>query len=151
MNSQKMRSMGVSRGLMGIWRSQGRQGDGTPMGCETRNVTVSDNANLSFGPTGIISRMRPDEENIKRWRGSAPDQGHGSPRTGWPGLMPSGAGCAASAAGGITLPEVVIDPKVLTKSSISPKPESRSPAYCAAFTSFQISLYLARRGTFCQK
>jgi mannitol-specific phosphotransferase system IIBC component len=23
--------------------------------------------------------------------------------------------------------------------------------YCAAFTSFQISLYLARRGTFCQK
>src|SRR6476661_7328186 len=25
------------------------------------------------------------------------------------------------------------------------------PVYCAAFTSFQISLYLARRGTFCQK
>jgi len=23
--------------------------------------------------------------------------------------------------------------------------------YCAAFTSFQISLYFARRGTFCQK
>jgi hypothetical protein len=23
--------------------------------------------------------------------------------------------------------------------------------YCAAFTSFQISVYLARRGTFCQK
>jgi hypothetical protein len=33
-----------------IWRSQGRQGDGTPKGCETRNVTVIDNANLSFGP-----------------------------------------------------------------------------------------------------
>ena len=29
--------------------------------------------------------------------------------------------------------------------------EDRAPAYCAAFTSFQISLYLARRGTFCQK
>jgi hypothetical protein len=26
-----------------------------------------------------------------------------------------------------------------------------SYCYCAAFTSFQISLYLARRGTFCQK
>ena len=26
-----------------------------------------------------------------------------------------------------------------------------SCVYCAAFTSFQISLYLARRGTFCQK
>ena len=24
-------------------------------------------------------------------------------------------------------------------------------AYCAAFTSFQISVYFARRGTFCQK
>src|SRR5882724_392394 len=37
-----------------------------------------------------------------------------------------------------------------------PEPTGRMPArlrqsYCAAFTSFQISLYLARRGTFCQK
>src|SRR6478609_8872777 len=33
------------------------------------------------------------------------------------------------------------------------KTERRGPGtrYCAAFTSFQISLYLARRSTFCQK
>src|ERR1700730_13714456 len=72
MTSQRMRSMRVSRGTIGVLRSQGRQGDGTPSACETRNVTVSDNANLSFGSAGIISRMQPDEEIIKRWRGSVP-------------------------------------------------------------------------------
>ncbi len=38
--------------------------------------------------------------------------------------------------------------------SRKPKVENRKPKaddYCAAFTSFQISLYFARRGTFCQK
>jgi hypothetical protein len=39
MTSQKIRSVGVSRGLIGIWRSQGRQENGTPKGHETRNVT----------------------------------------------------------------------------------------------------------------
>ena len=35
-----------------------------------------------------------------------------------------------------------------------PRDSRQEPAllhHCAAFTSFQISLYLARRGTFCQK
>ncbi len=42
------------------------------------------------------------------------------------------------------------------RAGVPPAPSGRQDAgatlsYCAAFTSFQISLYLARRGTFCQK
>ena len=40
----------------------------------------------------------------------------------------------------------------ITISVERPRPTSLATGlYCVAFTSFQISLYLARRGTFCQK
>jgi hypothetical protein len=58
MTSRETCLMRVSRELMGIWRSQGRQGNGTPRGLETRNVTIDLQCELSFPVRNTHSKKR---------------------------------------------------------------------------------------------
>jgi hypothetical protein len=81
MTSRETRLKRVSRELTGIWRSQGRQEDGTPKGRETRNVTIDlqrefivfggqvfapGNVYLRHTPTSPSNRCQmPEQEWIK--------------------------------------------------------------------------------------
>ena len=58
MASRKIRSMRGSRGLIDIWHSQGRHGNGTPRGRETRNVTIDLQRQFHFRPTSLRSERR---------------------------------------------------------------------------------------------
>jgi hypothetical protein len=70
MTSRETRLMRVSRELMGIWRSQGRQGDGTPKGRETRNVTIDLQREFTvfggqvFAPGNVYLRHTPTSPRI---------------------------------------------------------------------------------------